>query len=102
MPDNDKPLIWTSTASSDFISISDYLVSTWGLNSAISFEILVEDSLGLIQKFPEMHKFYDINKEIRKCVLNRHTSLYYRVEKRCIRILGLVSNRRNPKSIQFD
>lgn len=50
------------------------------------------------EKYPEIHAPL----RIRKCVLTKHNSLYYRITNNQLEILRIYDNRQDPDLLKFD
>jgi len=61
------------------------------------FASKLEHTLELISKTPELFPSSIEKHEIRKAVIEKYNSLYYRINNESIEILSLFSNRQNPK-----
>lgn len=57
----------------------------------------LEETLSLIAQNPSLYQVSDIKKEIRRVVILKHNTLYYRFVKNHIEIISFVSNRQNPQ-----
>lgn len=90
---------WAEEAKSEFRKLLMYLTSYWGERVAMQFYEVVEKSLSQIAVFPFMHPC--IVENIRRCILSKQTSLYYRVDSDCVQVLTIWDNRRNPKDLEL-
>lgn len=99
----DKEIIWSKKARQTFLDISIYLQDKWGTDKAIVFSDHVNYIIELIQKFPNSYpKSVDPDfVNIRKCVINKQTSLYYRVEENSIVLITFFDNRRSPDNLSL-
>lgn len=96
-----KQIVWSPQAEADLNSILEYLHLEWNMNVAIKFIKITEALVLRIgenpKQFPVIHK----NLKIRKCVITKHNSLYYREWKVNIGILRIYDNRQDPKKLKF-
>ena len=96
-----KQVIWSPLAEKDFSDILDYLKNSWGESVLMKFIDITEDLILQISinnwQFPIINKKY----KIRKCVLTKHNSLYYRDSKNQIEILRIFDTRQDPKKLKF-
>jgi plasmid stabilization system protein ParE len=92
-------IIWTSKALTDLKNIITYLEENWTVKEIQKFARLLDLQLNRLIThpflFPESNKF----KKIRKSVLTRQISIYYRVINNEIQIITLFDNRQNPKNL---
>ena len=96
-----KLIIWSSFAENDFTSILDYLQIHWDNNVVNDFIIITEGVIGQIaanpRQFPIIHK----KKRVRKCVITKHNTLFYRDRKGSIDILRIFDTRQDPHKLKF-
>jgi plasmid stabilization system protein ParE len=96
---NTYKIIWTSRALSDLKNVIVYLEENWTSREIQKFALLLDLQLNRLKTypnlFPESHRF----KNIRKSVLTRQISIYYRVGNKEIQIVSLFDNRQNPKKL---
>lgn len=93
-------VIWSSLAEKDFAGILDYLHSEWNQQVANNFIDLLDQSILQLQinpnLFPIIHK-----KGIRRCVITKHNTLFYRINVNTVEILRLYDTRQDPDSLEF-
>ncbi len=96
---NTYKIIWTSRALSDLKNTIAYLEENWTSREIQKFALLLDLQLNRLKiypnLFPESHRY----KKIRKSVLTRQVSMYYRVVNQEIQIISLFDNRQNPKKL---
>ena len=96
-----KKIIWSPQSEEDFENILNYLTSKWDANVAVKFIDLVDALLMQIasnpRQFPLIHKKYNI----RKCVITKQNTLFYRNRRHHIELLRIYDNRQDPKKLQF-
>ena len=96
-----KQIVWSPLSENDFSRILDYLNKNWGEKVASQFIDLTESFLRHIsinpRQFPVIYK----KKRIRKCVLTKHNTLYYRDSKAQIEILRIYDTRQDPDNLTF-
>ena len=96
-----KEVIWSPLAESDFESILDYLQSNWNDKIINRFINKVDDNISLIL---EDHKIFPvINQElqIRKSVISKQNTLYYREKAGKLEIVRLFDSRQDPIKLKF-
>ena len=96
-----KPVIWSPLSEKDFSDILEYLNKNWGNNVAIDFIDLTEDILNQISINPKQSPVCYKKKKIRKCVLTKHNTLFYRGGKINVEILRIFDNRQDPNTLTF-
>ena len=96
-----KKIIWSPLSEEDFDNILNYLAAEWDADVATKFIDLVDALLVQIannpRQFPLIHKKYNI----RKCVITKHNTLYYRNRRRHIELLRIYDNRQDPDKLKF-
>ena len=94
-------VVWTTRAEKDLDNIFDYIESTWTQREIDNFAKLLEHNIELIAKHPNMFQFYDVSRNIHKCVISQQTSIFYAVDfnKNNVSVLTIWDNRRNPADL---
>ena len=96
-----KPIKWSSQAENDFANIVDYLEIRWNKIVCIAFINDIDFCIGLIQKNPKLFPIFNSELQIRKCVVTKQNSLYYRETNSRIEVLRINDTRQNPDSLLF-
>ena len=96
-----KRIIWAPSAEKDFAGILEYLSTNWNdkvanhfINRLDAFLHLIENNPGL---FPVIHK----DLKIRKCVITRQNTLFYRKLAGVIEIIRIFDTRQDPDKLEF-
>ncbi|REE01057.1 type II toxin-antitoxin system RelE/ParE family toxin [Marinoscillum furvescens] len=84
---------WTEEALEDANEIIEYLQERWSAKSADLFRSKLISKIELLSLHPFIGKSSDRNPEIRKLVLTKQTSLYYRIVDNTVELLSLFSNK---------
>ncbi len=96
-----KQVIWSPLSERDFNDILDYLLENWGSEVVTRFIDIVEDLIEQIslnpKQFPVIHK----KLKVRKCVITKHNTLYYRDRRDYVDILRIFDNRQDPHKLKF-
>jgi len=79
--------------------ILSYLESKWSARIANKFLPLVSKKVKQIAINPEMYEVSNKKKGVRRCVVTKHTIMYYRIKTREkeIEIVTFQDSRKNPK-----
>jgi plasmid stabilization system protein ParE len=96
-----KPVIWSQLSEKDFENILNYLDKSRGDKVAINFIDLVESQINQILLNPRQFPIFYKRKKVRKCVLTKHNTLYYRDGKINIEILRIYDTRQDPATLTF-
>ena len=87
-------IFWSKRASDDFDETLSYLYDNWGEKSTLKFIDKIDELIHYISQNPFIYPLVKDN--IRKCVVNKYTTLYYRVKDDTVEIITLFGNRQNP------
>lgn len=96
-----KTISWSPQADEDLEGILDYLAREWDNSVSIRFLDLVDTLLKQIainpKQFPLINKSYNI----RKCVISKHNTLFYRHKRFVIEIVRIYDTRQDPEKLNF-
>ena len=96
-----KEVIWSPLAQGDFTDILDYLDKEWDERVVVRFIDLVDHLIDQISNNPKQFPVIYKKEKIRKCVLTKHNSLFYRDSKNHIEILRIFDTRQEPAKLTF-
>jgi plasmid stabilization system protein ParE len=96
-----KPVVWSPLSEKDFDQILDYLSINWDYKVVNQFIDLTEHLINQISENPKQYPLIYKKKKIRKIVLTKHNSLYYRESKDHIDILRIYDTRQDPHKLSF-
>lgn len=96
-----KHVIWSPLSEKDFEDILEYLSDNWGHRIASNFIDVTENIINQISINPKQFPIIYVRKRIRKCVLTKHNSLFYRERRDYIEILRIYDTRQDPDSLRF-
>ncbi len=94
-----KEVILTPVAVKDFQNIIDYLNYKWGIAVVNNFIDRFEEVS--LSENPEIFPTIDRIKQIRKCVVTKHNTLYFKEYADVIRILTIFDTRQDPEKLTF-
>lgn len=91
-------IVWTPNARRTFFDILKYLSEKWTDREFVSFYREVEKMLKIIKQNPRIFPASQKEKNIRKALISKHTSLYYRINcgKDQLELLVFWDNRLDP------
>lgn len=95
---NGYNIYWTEHALSELKQTLEYLEKNWTERELRIFSLKLDHTIELISKSPEIFPSSYEKPGIRKAVVERYNSIYYRHTGQHITIISLFSNRRNPKN----
>ena len=96
-----REVIWSPAAEEDLDKILDYLQHKWSLNVITKFIDKVDENIGLINEDPGIFPIINKDLQIRKSVITKHNTLYYREVNRKIEVIRLFDSRHDPKKLEF-
>lgn len=82
------------------IDLLDYIVNKFGRKSAKEVYLRIEKMLERIADMPKAFPSSKKKKGLRKCVLSKQTSIYYRIHSDYIEVVSFRPNRKNPASFK--
>ena len=94
---NGYKILWTDFALSELENTIEYLEENWTERELRNLALEIEETLSLISHNPNLFQTSDVKKDIRRVVIAKHNTLYYRVKNNTIEILSFFSNRQSPK-----
>ena len=94
-----KNVIWSPAAEKDLETVLDYLQSKWSNQVLNRFINKIDDNIGLIIDDPKIFPLINHRLKIRKSVITKHNTLYYRETAKSIQIVRLFDSRQNPKKL---
>ncbi|WP_420878627.1 type II toxin-antitoxin system RelE/ParE family toxin [Roseivirga pacifica] len=87
---------WSPRARNEFDKTVAYLINKWGKSSAIKFINRVEEVLAHISKSPNIYPQSGQRKHVRRCVVAKQVSLYFKVDELKIELVTFFDTRLNP------
>jgi len=96
-----KRIIWSPLAERDLSNILIYLDHNWEKKVAANFINLTESFIHQISLNPKQFPFTHKRKGIRKCVLTKHNTLFFRDKRTAVEILRIYDTRQDPNTLIF-
>ena len=96
-----KQVIWSPQSENDLSSILEYLQEHWEKQVLNKFIDIVDEVVKQISLNPKQFPIIQKQRKIRKCVITKHNSLYYRDRKGFVDILRIYDNRQDPRKLKF-
>jgi plasmid stabilization system protein ParE len=96
-----RKIIWSPLAESDLGNILEYLSENWDDKVLNNFINIVDNLISQIVLNPKQYPLIHKKKKVRKCVLTKHNSLFYKIGVESIDILRIFDTRQDPKRIKF-
>jgi plasmid stabilization system protein ParE len=93
MPDSTVSVFWTDRALQNAISVKRYLVVNFSEIEIENFFILLNAFEVAVCAFPKLYPLSASKRRIRRAVLSKVLSVFYRVQKDRIEVLAIIDNR---------
>jgi plasmid stabilization system protein ParE len=97
-----KPISWSPQANEDLDGIMNYLASKWDNSVSIKFLNLVDTIVKQIAINPRQSPVINKSLNIRKCVITKHNTLYYRNRRADVEIVRIYDTRQDPEKLTFN
>ncbi len=99
--ENGYEILWTDHALDELNSTFEYLNENFTVRELINLSKEIENVTYLISKNPFLFQESNIKKGVRKAVIMKFNSMYYRIEEGKIQILSFFSNRQDPNYLKL-
>ncbi len=96
-----KEIIWSPDSERDLDTILAYLSSGWNPLVSSRFLDLIEKVLVQISINPRQFPLIYKGLNIRKCVIAKHNTLYYRNKRAHVEFLRIFDSRQDPDKLNF-
>lgn len=96
------PVVWLDEAKENKEKIELHLSTYWSQKEVRHFYQKLDEHISLIAANPNMFKRTQARKNIRRSVLTKQTTLYYKFDGQQIEILFLFDTRQDPESLPLD
>lgn len=87
---------WTDHALSELSATVKHLEENWTENELIQFANALDNTVETASRHPEIYPIFNEKKKIRKAVVDKNNTIYYRVVKRSIQILSVFGTKQDP------
>lgn len=94
-------ILWTDHALSELENTVIYLEENWTERELKNFSRELDNTIELISKNPELFQVSGKRKNVRRVVVARFNTLYYRINTDSVEILSFFSNRQDPDKIRL-
>ena len=93
-------IIWSDESVKNLDSIITYLELNWTEKEVRKFLDLLNKRIHLISLNPLLFPSTPKSRGIRKSVLSKQTSIFYRIAEQRVEILSIFDNRQNPDKLK--
>ena len=98
---NGYKIKWTVHALNELKETFDYLDANWTEREMNKLGIEIEKTLKLISINPELFPTIRNMKNVRRALVTKQNTLYYRTNNKIIEVLSFFSNRKNPDKLKL-
>ncbi|MCB0840408.1 MAG: type II toxin-antitoxin system RelE/ParE family toxin [Bacteroidetes bacterium] len=95
-------IVWSTQAEETFDKITDNLLEKWSEAIAVKFVQQAFKNIDKIALFPFSSPAFNDYPDIRRCIINKHVSLFYRIKDDNIELITFHENRRNLDELKLD
>jgi len=96
-----KEILWSKPAEEDLGELLEYLSTNWNNSIVKQFIKVLDLNLARIINNPYISPYIHEEMLIRKCVLTKQNTLYYKIQEKSILILRIYDTRQDPNNLQF-
>ncbi|MBK7105107.1 MAG: hypothetical protein IPH62_07475 [Ignavibacteriae bacterium] len=86
-------IVWSNSSLQNALSIKNYLRINFSEKEIDTFYLLLSAFENAVTLFPELYPSTSKNNEIRRAVLSRELSAFYRIKSKKNEVLALIDNR---------
>lgn len=94
-------VLWSTNAIDSFNQNVTYLQEEWSQKVVEEFLDKVDEAVASISTYPLAFPIYGKHKNIRRCLIVKQITLFYRIKNQQIELLLFWNNYRNPKRLKL-
>ena len=94
-------VIWSPLAENDLEIVLYFLQEIWNEHVVNEFINEIEKTINQISINSKLFPVINKKKKVRKCVLTRHNTIFYREKNGSIEIIRLFDSRQDPKKLKY-
>lgn len=98
---NGYKITWTNFALRELKETIEYLQANWTEKELRKLAFEIEGTVDLLSHNPNLFQASETKNGIRRVIVAKNNTLYYRVKNNSVEILSFFSNRQNPKKNAF-
>ncbi|WP_240463056.1 type II toxin-antitoxin system RelE/ParE family toxin [Mesonia aquimarina] len=92
-------MLFQKTVQKKLDKLFDYLIEKWSVDVKNEFISKLDDCIDIIKHQPEAFPESNKRKGLRRCVVTKQTTLYYRFNSKRINVVTIVDTRQKPKML---
>lgn len=97
-----RNVIISKLASKKLEKLFDYLIENWSVKTKNKFVIKLDKSIDIIKKQPYSFPISKKGNDLRKCVITKQITLYYRFNDTAIIVVTFFDTRQHPNKLKKD
>ncbi len=94
---NGFSILWTDHALSELKDTIAFLETNWTEKELRNLAKEIEKTIDLLSRNPLLFQSSDLNLAVRRVVVAKKNTLYYRINGNTVEVLSFFSNRQNPQ-----
>lgn len=94
---NKYTVIFSKRAENNLDDLVYYLESEWSERIKHGFLEILKQKVALLREMPFSYQASTYRKNLRRCVVTKHTSIYYQIVDNEIEVVTIQDNRKKPK-----
>ncbi len=94
-----RKVVISKTAERKLDKLFEYLTTEWSIKVKTDFVKKLDSSIDIIKNQPEIFPESRKGKSLRKCVITKQTTLFYRYNSKRINIVTIFDTRQNPNKL---
>lgn len=94
-----RKVVISKTAEKKLDKLLDYLSQKWSVTVKRAFVKKLDSTIKIINNQPEIFPESKKGKGLRKCVITKQTTLYYRYNSKRINVVTIFDTRQNPNKL---
>lgn len=96
-----RNIIWSPSAKEDLENITDFLLINWNLKIVQKFLTRLNRIINQVVINPNQFPLIHPGLEIRKCVVTKQNTLFYRMKNDKIEIVRIFDTRQDPQKLKI-
>jgi plasmid stabilization system protein ParE len=98
---NTYELVWSEEALNGLKDIIDYLERKFSEKDIKKFAKKIDKQIEIIKNNPETFSFSPKSRHVRRTIVAKLTSIYYRIDGDIITLVTIYDNRKNPEDLRI-
>lgn len=95
-----KTIVLSKIAAKKLENLLEYLEKEWSEKVKLNFIDKLDKSLKQISKYPLSYEKSQIKPELHRCLVSKHTTLYYTFDTKRVYIVTVFDNRMDPEKLK--